>query len=669
MKKLLLLPAMVAFGHSVVFTQGCLPEGITFTTQEQIDNFQINYPGCTEIEGNVQIGVVPGYLNITNLSGLSVVTSINGDLFFNCNYGLTSLAGLENLTSIGGSLKIFANHALNNLVGLEGLTFVGGDLSIHPNSAMINLQGLDNLTSIGGNLEIFDNNALTSLMGLENVTSILGGLSISSNPALTSLSILSNLTYIGGGLYIGYNHGLTSLTGLEGLTSIGENLGIVDNYSLTSLIGLDNISSIGGSLLIYYYTGYNNALISLTGLEGLTSIGGELAIIGTETLTSLTGLEGLTSVGEGLGLVILDNTALIDLTGLDNLTSIGGNLIIGNDDFGGNPSLTCLTGVEGLTSIGGFLLIYGNAVLTSLTGLDNIDAGSIDSLYIYENSSLFTCEMPSICNYLAMPNGSVNIHNNAIGCNSAIEVSNVCGVTSPCLPYGNYYFSSQADIDNFQTIYPNCTELEGNMTISGNDITDLNELNVVTSIAGDLSIHSNSGLTSLAELDNVTSIGGILYINDNNALTSLSGLDNIDAGSINNLLISNNDTLSTCEVQSVCDYLTSPNGYIYITNNAPGCDNREEVEAVCEAISVENLTIDSEFLCYPNPSSNQITIETSRIPHQSNLIIINVDGQKLINRHITEQKTVIDLSKLPGGVYFVRLTGEREFEVAKILKD
>ncbi len=33
----------------------CLPEGITFTTQAQIDNFQLNYPGCTEIEGDMKI--------------------------------------------------------------------------------------------------------------------------------------------------------------------------------------------------------------------------------------------------------------------------------------------------------------------------------------------------------------------------------------------------------------------------------------------------------------------------------------------------------------------------------------------------------------------------------------------------------------------------------------
>jgi S-formylglutathione hydrolase FrmB len=52
----------------------CLPQGITFTNQAQIDNFQTNYPGCTEIEGDVTIAGD----DITNLNGLSVLTSIGG---------------------------------------------------------------------------------------------------------------------------------------------------------------------------------------------------------------------------------------------------------------------------------------------------------------------------------------------------------------------------------------------------------------------------------------------------------------------------------------------------------------------------------------------------------------------------------------------------------------
>lgn len=58
------------------FSQSCLPEGITFNTQEQIDSFQVNYPGCTEIEG----GVLIEGTDIENLDGLEVITSIGGYL-------------------------------------------------------------------------------------------------------------------------------------------------------------------------------------------------------------------------------------------------------------------------------------------------------------------------------------------------------------------------------------------------------------------------------------------------------------------------------------------------------------------------------------------------------------------------------------------------------------
>jgi len=58
------------------FSQPCLPQGITFNTQEQIDNFQINYPNCTEIEGDM---IIEGD-DITNLDGLNVLTAVGGFL-------------------------------------------------------------------------------------------------------------------------------------------------------------------------------------------------------------------------------------------------------------------------------------------------------------------------------------------------------------------------------------------------------------------------------------------------------------------------------------------------------------------------------------------------------------------------------------------------------------
>ena len=38
-------------GHS----QSCFPGGITFTSQAEVDNFIIDYPDCTTIEGDITI--------------------------------------------------------------------------------------------------------------------------------------------------------------------------------------------------------------------------------------------------------------------------------------------------------------------------------------------------------------------------------------------------------------------------------------------------------------------------------------------------------------------------------------------------------------------------------------------------------------------------------------
>ena len=55
MKKLLLISFVLIFCQFTVTSQSCLPTGIIFTTQAEIDNFQTNNPNCTEIEGDVEI--------------------------------------------------------------------------------------------------------------------------------------------------------------------------------------------------------------------------------------------------------------------------------------------------------------------------------------------------------------------------------------------------------------------------------------------------------------------------------------------------------------------------------------------------------------------------------------------------------------------------------------
>jgi len=99
----------------------CLTEGIVFYNQSQIDNFQTNYPNCTQIEGNV---LISGN-GITNLNGLNVLTSIGGNLTISSTGNLYSLSGLNNLIYVGHDLGIRSNSALNSLAGMESLDSIG----------------------------------------------------------------------------------------------------------------------------------------------------------------------------------------------------------------------------------------------------------------------------------------------------------------------------------------------------------------------------------------------------------------------------------------------------------------------------------------------------------------------------------------------------------------
>lgn len=65
-------------------------------------------------------------------------------------------------------------------------------------------------------------------------------------------------------------------------------------------------------------------------------------------------------------------------------------------------------------------------MLQSLSGLENIAPASIVDLNIYDNPSLSECAVNSICDYLLDPAGTIDINNNATGCNSQEEIELAC---------------------------------------------------------------------------------------------------------------------------------------------------------------------------------------------------------------------------------------------------
>ncbi len=248
--------ALVPFASA----QSCLPEGLVLTSQAQVNSFPTDHPGCTTLEGNLQIG--PG--SVTNLAPLAQLTAVEGYLQVGLNPQLTTLAGLENITSVGGSLGITGNAQLTDLSGLAGLTTVGGLMEVSANNNLTSLAGLQNITSVGSYLDISDSPGLTDLQGLEGIETISGSLIIRDNPALASMQGLAP-TSIGGGLDLMNNPQLMDLSAAAGLTSLGGPLSLNDNTAILSLQELSGITAINGVLRVMGSSG----LMSLDGLQNI----------------------------------------------------------------------------------------------------------------------------------------------------------------------------------------------------------------------------------------------------------------------------------------------------------------------------------------------------------------------------------------------------------------
>jgi len=87
------------------------------------------------------------------------------------------------------------------------------------------------------------------------------------------------------------------------------------------------------------------------------------------------------------------------------------------------------------------------------------------------------------------------------------------------------------------------------------------------------------------------------------------------------------------------------------------------------ALGINDLMVQNGSLTvYPNPASDYLTIETSAAQTPGRLSILNQDGRQIITLQITQTKTELNLSSLPAGVYFVRLTNDKTVSTGKFIK-
>jgi len=484
-----------------VLTQPCLPEGISFDNQQQIDNFQSMYPNCTTIEGDVVIWD----WSINDLSGLSSIATIEGSLKI-IETSLKNLTGLEELQHVNGALLIRHNDSLVNVNGLNSLSTIGHELDMQNNYYLNNISALNNLISIGGGIHLRNLFRLDSINGLDNLVNFNGGLTIHECPVISlqpfnntselshlylrglqlhDLTGLNNLTSVSWYVEI-VNTSIVSTHGMELLSEIGGSFTFKSHPNLSSYSGFQNVNAIGGDVTIEYNS-------SISGLNGITEINGDFKLSNIENMTGLNNLvqvkgdaiitecdlEGLSSLNEidgsltfekslplyglenllsvGGSLTILEG-GIQDLQGLNGLTTIGGRLEIKDDD-----NLKNLSGLQNLESIGTDIKIHDNLILNSLYGIDNISPQSIINLSIYNNPSLSMCKIKSICEYLSSPNGAINIYGNWAECEDRAAVETSC----------EDFSVEESNIYNLLKIYPNPAQQELNISLESLTINEV----------------------------------------------------------------------------------------------------------------------------------------------------------------------------------------------------
>jgi len=375
----------------------CPTGNLVFNTQSEIDSFASIYPGCTELNVDIQINGS----GITNLSGLSQVNAMNGELRI-FDTSITTLGSLGTFNFFGSNSGLYISGNLN-LTSLGNLT---GELN-RPDATGLLLKDLPGISSLNELAGI----TLISSFWLENM------------PGLATLSGLENTAITGIFLLIRNNDNLTDLTALSGNLGSFNGLTISDNDSLITLNGLNGIEMMDNGIASSFLNLTNNAVLTnLDALNSITFLPKNFRVVGNTQLPNLMGFSNMTGTAETVD--IYENDTLQDLVGLEGI-----NNVINQFTIRLNDNLLSLDGLQGLQNTGNnpalWVWLGENPLLTDISALNNLNPNSVSFCQFENNTNLSACATQFTC--AALDAGvPFTLTNNASGCNSISEIEQAC---------------------------------------------------------------------------------------------------------------------------------------------------------------------------------------------------------------------------------------------------
>ncbi|MDD5569665.1 MAG: T9SS type A sorting domain-containing protein [Bacteroidales bacterium] len=85
--------------------------------------------------------------------------------------------------------------------------------------------------------------------------------------------------------------------------------------------------------------------------------------------------------------------------------------------------------------------------------------------------------------------------------------------------------------------------------------------------------------------------------------------------------------------------------------------------------NMDYYKINKSFSIFPNPANTTITIELPQTTTKSTLSVFNITGEEVIKQQIIQTKIELDVSRLPSGMYFVRIISNKAVYIEKIFKE
>jgi len=118
-------------------------------------------------------------------------------------------------------------------------------------------------------------------------------------------------------------------------------------------------------------------------------------------------------------------------------------------------------------------------------------------------------------------------------------------------------------------------------------------------------------------------------------------------------------------------YLRAPEDSVMQKIENPVKDAINTHQTGNEEVIYKELLGEQEISIFPNPTRGEITVEITNLQQtaQAILEVFSLAGESVFSENMLQNKTVVDLSKLPPGVYILKILLDSKLSTWKIIKE